>query len=91
MVDKKLIEKTKREIEKRFPAFKAIKPEVVEKKILPQKAVYKNLSLEATKETKTLLHFRFVKKIKLADNIKSKQFFIVTTDETGQINENKSV
>ncbi len=85
MIDKKIIEKIKREVEKKFPEFKGVKPEVNEKKMPPQRQVYKKLSLEVSEETKTIFSFKFVKRVKMADNIRMNKILLVTTDKSGQI------
>ncbi len=85
MIDKKIIEKIKREVEKQFPEFKGVRPKVAEKKILPQKEVYKKLSLEVSEDTRTVFSFRFVKKVRMSDNIRMNKILVVTTDKFGQI------
>lgn len=85
MIEKKIIEKITKKVGEQFPEFKGVKPEVNEKKIPPQKEVYKKLSLEVSRETRTVFNFRFVKKVRMADNIKMNKILIVTTDKFGQI------
>ncbi|MEO0095604.1 MAG: hypothetical protein ABIL46_07145 [candidate division WOR-3 bacterium] len=84
-MDNAIIKKIKKEVAKQFPEFKGIEPDVVKKKILPQKTLYKKLSLGVAEVTKTVISFRFVKKVKMADNIAMKRILIVTTDEQGRI------
>lgn len=85
MFSTKTLHRIKKEIEKQFPEFKGIKPKVIEKKIAPQKGVYKKLSLSLPEETRTVFSLRYERKIKTADAIAMKQILIVTADNMGRI------
>ncbi len=85
MLDKKIIEKIKKEVGRQFPAFKGVKPRVIKKKIPPQKGVYRKLSLEVINTTRTVFSFKFVKKIRLERNVSINQILLITTDEHGEI------
>lgn len=85
MIDRKKINKIKRKILKEFPEFKGIEPKITEKKIRPQSAIYRKLSLGEPKQFRTIFRLKFKKKIETVDKVKIERILIVTLDEHGKI------
>lgn len=85
MINKERLRKIKQEITKRFPDFRGIEPEVVEKEIAPQMGVYRKLSLSAPKAIKRVFSLKFTKTVMTVDKVKIKRILLVTLDEEGEI------
>jgi len=85
MIDKKKIKRVQKLIAKDFPDFRNIEPKVIEKKIAPQSAIYKKLSLGVPKHTRRIFKLRFRKRIETVDQIKMEKILTVTLDEKGDI------
>lgn len=85
MLESRILTQIKKKIGRQFPEFEGIEPQVIKKKVAPQRVVFKKLSLGAPKHTKTVFSLRFEKKIKTVDAVMMKQILVVTTNELGQI------
>ena len=85
MIGKNKIKKVKKLIAKNFPEFKNIEPKVTEKKIEPQSAIYKKLSLGMPKQLRKIVRLKFRKRIKTVDKMDIEKILIVTLDEKGDI------
>ena len=85
MIDRRKIAKIKRKISKEFPEFKGIEPKITEKEIGPQDAIYKKLSLGASKQYRRIYRLKFTKLIETVDKVEMERILFVTLDEQGEI------
>lgn len=85
MIDKKKINKIIRKISREFPEFKGIEPKITEKKIKPQSAIYKKLSLGTPKRFVRILRLKFKKKVETVDHVEIERILTVNLDEQGEI------
>ncbi len=85
MVDEKKINEIKRKISKEFPEFKGVEPQITEKKIKPQSALYRKLSLGTPKQLIRIVRLRFKKKVETVDKVEIERILTVSLNEEGEI------
>ena len=85
LIDRKHIDKIKNEIAARYPEFRDVEPEVSEKVIKPQDAIYKKLDMHVPKQFKSIYRLKFEKVVRTADEISIERILLVTLDENFDI------
>jgi hypothetical protein len=85
MIEQKKIDALIKEITKKFPDYKGIKPELTKKAILPQTRVYQKLSLRMPKAIKHVMSMKFKKMVRTADAVTMERILVVTIDDDGKI------
>ena len=74
-----------KQIGRKFPEFKAVKPLISEQIIKPQMEIYHKLSMGAPKQIKKLTRLKFRKKASTRDRTTLERILIVTLNENGKI------
>lgn len=85
MIDPKKVVTIKKKVFKEFPEFKGIEPTITEKRIAPQKDIYRKLSLGIAKGVRCVYRLQFRKTIKTVDNVAIERILTVTLNEQGAI------
>jgi hypothetical protein len=85
LIDRKHIDKIKDEIAAQYPEFRDIEPEVSEKVIRPQEAIYEKLDMRVPKQFKSIYRLKFEKVVRTADEISIERILLVTLDENFDI------
>jgi hypothetical protein len=85
MIDRERVNTIKKKISKEFPEFKGIEPTITEKKIAPQKDIYRRLSLGVAKEQRRVYRLQFRKTVKTVDQVTLERILTVTLNEQGSI------
>lgn len=85
MINKKTVNRIKRMVSKQFPEFKGIDPKILERKVKPQSAIYRKLSLGTPKILRKVFRLKFEKKVTTADEMEIDRILTVTLNEAGEI------
>lgn len=85
MINKKTVNRIKRMVFKKFPEFKGIDPKILERKVKPQSAIYRKLSLGTPKVLRKVFRLKFEKKVTTVDEMEIDRILTVTLDEAGEI------
>lgn len=85
MINRKTVKRIKRMVFEKFPEFKGIDPKISERKIKPQSAIYKKLSLGTPKILRKVFRLKFEKKVATADEMEIDRILTVTLNEADEI------
>jgi hypothetical protein len=85
LIDRKHIERIKKEIVAQYPEFKGVEPKISEKAVKPQNAIYEKLDMGVPKQFKSIYRLKFEITIRTADEIPIERILLVTLDENFEI------
>ena len=70
---------------RKFPEFKGMNPKILERKVKPQSAIYRKLSLGTPKILRKVFRLKFEKKVTTVDEMEIDRILTVTLNEAGEI------
>lgn len=85
MIDAKTVARISRDIQRQFPEFQHVRPEVKEKALIPQRQLYAKLNLGMPKHPRRVYTLTFRKDVRTSDDVPLRRILIVTLDERGAI------
>ena len=85
LIDREHLEKIKKEIADQYPEFKDVEPEISEKTIRPQDAIYRKLDMGVPKQFKSIYRLKFERVVMTADETPIDRILLVTLDENFEI------
>lgn len=85
MINRKTVNRIKRMVFRKFPEFKGINPKILERKVKPQSAIYRKLSLGTPKILRKVFRLKFEKKVTTVDEVEIDRILTVTLNEAGEI------